>query len=49
MFDFRILSMSILDVDSNLKLFRWMNFDSNESLDVEMEDELRDEIDALEL
>ena len=46
MFGVRIVSLIILNVDSNLEFFRWMKFDSNESLDVEIEDEQRDELDV---
>ena len=49
MFDFIILSLSIFNVYSNLEFFKWMNFDSNEILDTEMEDEQRDELENLEL
>ena len=44
MFGFRILSRNIFDVDSNLELFRRINFDSNESPDADMEDEQIDEL-----
>ena len=36
-------------MESNLESFRWMNFDSNESLDVEVENEQRDELEVSEL
>ena len=35
MFDFRILSLSIFDVDSNLYFFRWIHFEYDEILDVD--------------
>ena len=49
MFDFRTIFLSIFDVDSNLELFAWMNFDSNESSDTEMNDEQRDDLEVSEL
>ena len=41
--------LNSLKVDSNLKSFRWMNFDSNESSEIEVEHEWRDEIEVSEL
>ena len=49
MFDFIILSWNIFDLDSNLDFCRWMNFDSNEIPDADMEDEQRDELEVSEL
>ena len=44
-----VLSLNSLKVDSNLESFRWMNFDSNESSDVEVEHEWREEIKVSDL
>ena len=44
-----VLSLNALKVDSSLKSFRWMSFDSNESSDVEVEHEWRDELEVPEL
>ena len=40
------MHMSALKVDSNLEYFRWMNFESNESSDIEVEHEWRDELEV---
>ena len=47
--DFRILSMRIIDADSNLQLFTWTNFDSNEGLDVEVNSDCEDEVEVKKL
>ena len=39
-----VLSMSILDTDSNIEFFRWMTFDSNEGLDVDVEAKWEDDL-----
>ena len=49
MFDSRILSLNIFDVDSDLEFFRWMKLDPNGSSYAEMEDEQRDELEVSEL
>ena len=49
MFDFRILSLSILDVGSNLEFFRWTNFDSNEDWNDGLNGEQEDRIEVSDL
>ena len=49
MFDFRIVSLSILDVDSNLEFFMWINFDSNEDWNNGLNSEQEDRIEISEI